>query len=115
MPILIILFIGDLLLYAVIPVTIDLVNHQYTDKSTVLQMLGHFILSNFTTSDCGYQLFQIRDLSDIGCLIDEASDMNWKSAAIHIIGLLTKQIEKLTVDHGNQEIKGSICITHNEK
>jgi len=38
-----------------------------------------------------------------------------KSAAIHVISLLTKQIEKLTVDHGNQEIKSSICITHNEK
>lgn len=45
MPILIILFIGDLLLYAVIPVTIDFVNFQYTGKSTLLQMWGHFILS----------------------------------------------------------------------
>ena len=46
MPILIILFIGGLLLYAVIPVTIDFVNLQYTGKSTLLQMWGHFILSN---------------------------------------------------------------------
>ena len=45
MPILIILFIGGLLLYAVIPVTIDFVNLQYTGKSTLLQMWGHFILS----------------------------------------------------------------------
>ena len=47
MPILIILFIGGLLLYAVIPVTIDFVNLQYTGKSTLLQMWGHFILSKF--------------------------------------------------------------------
>jgi hypothetical protein len=32
-------------LYAVIPVTIDFVDHQYTGKSTLLQMWGHFILS----------------------------------------------------------------------
>ncbi len=34
----IILYIGDLLLYAVIPVMIGLDNHQYTGKSTLLQM-----------------------------------------------------------------------------
>lgn len=33
-------------MYAVIPVTIDFVNLQYTGKSTLLQMWGHFILSN---------------------------------------------------------------------
>ena len=51
MPILIILFIGGLLLYAVIPVTIDFVNLQYTGKSTLLQMWGHFILSNMAIMD----------------------------------------------------------------
>ena len=51
MPILIILFIGGLLLYAVIPVTIDFVNLQYTGKSTLLQMWGHFILSNGVTDE----------------------------------------------------------------
>ena len=45
MPILIILFIGGFLLYAVIPITIDFVNLQYTGKSTLLQIWGHFILS----------------------------------------------------------------------
>jgi len=35
-------------LYAVIPVTIDIDNHQYTGKSTLLQMWGHFILSEVT-------------------------------------------------------------------
>ena len=50
MPILIILFIGGLLLYAVIPVTIDFVNLQYTGKSTLLQMWGHIILSNMWIS-----------------------------------------------------------------
>ena len=32
-------------LYAVIPVTLFLVNPKYTGKSTLLQMWGHFILS----------------------------------------------------------------------
>ena len=46
MPILIILYISDLLLYAVIPVTIVFIKLKYTGKSTLLQMWGHFILSN---------------------------------------------------------------------
>ena len=37
--------IGDLLLYAVIPVTIVFTKLKYTGKSTLLQMWGHFILS----------------------------------------------------------------------
>ena len=41
----IILYIGDLLLYAVIPVTIVFTKLKYTGKSTLLQMWGHFILS----------------------------------------------------------------------
>jgi hypothetical protein len=37
---------GDLLLYAVIPVTIGFSSiPKYTGKSTLLQMWGHFILS----------------------------------------------------------------------
>ena len=38
-------------MYAVIPVTIDFVNLQYTGKSTLLQMWGHFILSNGVTDE----------------------------------------------------------------
>ena len=40
-------------MYAVIPVTIDFDNHQYTGKSTMLQMRGHFILSNIEALACG--------------------------------------------------------------
>ena len=57
MPILIILFIGGLLLYAVIPVTIDFVNLQYTGKSTLLQMWGHFILSKIPSLRFGLRHF----------------------------------------------------------
>ena len=41
-------------MYAVIPVTIDFVNLQYTGKSTLLQMWGHFILSKAEPSSTKY-------------------------------------------------------------
>ena len=69
MPILIILFIGGLLLYAVIPVTIDFVNLQYTGKSTLLQMWGHFILSK-STFQAGHELWlSCLQSSTSGCMV----------------------------------------------
>ena len=46
-------------MYAVIPVTIDFVNLQYTGKSTLLQMWGHFILSNIIKDAGIYQFVKI--------------------------------------------------------
>lgn len=41
--------------------------------------------------------------------------MNRQTAAIHIIGLFTQQIEKLGVGHRDQKVKGVIGIAHNEE
>ena len=38
-----------------------------------------------------------------------------KSSTIHIICFLTKEIEHLRINHGNQEIEGAIRIRHNQK
>ncbi len=72
--------------------------------------LQHQTGGYFTASDRGHQLFQVWDLADIGCLIDQAPDMHRKSPAIHIVRLLTEQVEKLCIDHGEQEIESSIRI-----
>ena len=48
-------------MYAVIPVTIDFVNLQYTGKSTLLQMWGHFILSK--------QFFQANSILSVRFLV----------------------------------------------
>ena len=41
--------------------------------------------------------------------------MNRKSAAVHVIRLFAEQIEKLGVDHGNEEIERAVRIGHDKK
>ena len=41
--------------------------------------------------------------------------MDWQFAAVLVICLITEQIEKLGVDHGDQEVKGTVRIAHDEK
>ena len=41
--------------------------------------------------------------------------MNRKSAAVNVIRFLTKQIEKLRITHGNQEVEAVIGVAHYEK
>ena len=60
-------------LYAVIPVTIDFVNLQYTGKSTLLQMWGHFILSkikfNALLVNFSISLYHNSESVEIGCFL----------------------------------------------
>ena len=51
----------------------------------------------------------------VRCLIDEAPDMNRKPAAVHIIRLFAKQIEKLRIDHADQEVERSVRIGHHQE
>ena len=41
--------------------------------------------------------------------------MDWQFAAVLVICLITEQIEKLCVDHGDQEVKCTVRIAHDEK
>ena len=41
--------------------------------------------------------------------------MNRQPAAVFIIRLITEQIEKLTLEHGDHEIKGGVRVAHNEE
>ena len=70
---------------------------------------------DLTAADGRHQLFQIGDLPDVGALVDQAADMDRQLTAVHIIGFVAEQIEKLGVDHGNQEVKGAVRIAHDEK
>ncbi len=70
---------------------------------------------DFTAADGGHQLFQIGNLPDIGALVDQAPHMDGQFAAVHIICFIAKQIEKLGVDHADEEIKGGIRVRHNEE
>ena len=41
--------------------------------------------------------------------------MDGQLAAVHIICLVAQQIEKLGVDHADEEVEGAVCIAHNEE
>ena len=70
---------------------------------------------DLTAADGSHQLFQLRNLTDVSTLIDQAPHMDRQLAAVLVIRLIAEQIEKLGVDHGDQEVKGAVRITHDEK
>ena len=70
---------------------------------------------DLTAADGRYQLFQLRNLPDVGTFINEAPDMDWQLAAVLVIRLIAEQIEKLGVDHGDQEVKGTVRIAHDKE
>ena len=77
--------------------------------------LQHQAGGNLTASDGGNQLFQPRDLSNIGGLVNEAPHMDRQPPAVHIVRFFAEQIEQLGVAHGDQEVKGVVRIAHNEE
>ena len=70
---------------------------------------------NFPAADGSHQLLQVRDLPDVGALVDEAPYMDRQPPAVHIVGLFAQQIEQLGVDHRNQEVEGAIGVAHNQE
>ena len=85
------------------------------DRLELTLCLQHQTGGNLTASDGGHQLFQLRDLADIGALVNETAHMDREPAAIHIVGFFAEQIKQLGVAHRDQEVKAVICITHNEE
>ena len=85
------------------------------DRLQLTLRLQHQTGGDLTASDGCHQLFQLRDLADIGALVNETAHMNRKPAAIHIVGFFAEQIKQLGVAHRDQEVKAVICITHNEE
>ena len=63
------------------------------DRLELTLRLQHQTGGNLTASDGGHQLFQLRDLADIGALVNETAHMDWEPAAIHIVGFFAEQIE----------------------
>ena len=77
--------------------------------------LQHQTGGDLTASDGGDQLFQTRNLPDIGGFINETAHMDWEPAAIHIVGFFAEQVEKLGIAHGNKEVEAIVSITHDEE
>ena len=70
---------------------------------------------DFPAADGGHQLFEVWNLPDVGTLVDQAPHMDWQPPAVHIIGFLAQEIEKLGVHHGNQEVEGTVGVAHNQE
>ena len=70
---------------------------------------------DLTAADGGYQLFQIGNLPDVGALVDQAPHMDGQLAAVHIVCFIAQQIEKLGVDHADEEVEGGIRVRHDEE
>ena len=51
----------------------------------------------------------------VGALVDETPYMNGQLAAVYIICLVAQQIEKLGVDHADEEVEGAVRIAHDEE
>jgi len=87
----------------------------FVNRLKLASRLQYQTCRDFTASYSSDKLLQIRNLSDICRLIDQASYMHRKSPVIHIIGLLAKKIEKLRIYHGDQEIERRVVVAHNEE
>ena len=70
---------------------------------------------NLPAADGGHQLFQVRDLPDVGALVDQAPHMDRQPPAVHIVGLLAEEVEQLGVHHRDQEIEGAVGVRHDEE
>ena len=70
---------------------------------------------DLTAADSGHQFFQLWNLTDVSTLINEAPHMDGQLTAVHIIGFVAQQVEKLGVDHGNQKVKGAVRIAHDKE
>ena len=70
---------------------------------------------DLTAADGRHQLFQIGDLPDVGALVDQAPHMDGQLAAVYIICFIAQQIEKLGVDHADEEVEGGIRVRHDEE
>ena len=77
--------------------------------------LQHKAGRNLAASDGCHQFFQLRNLANVGTLVDQAAHMDRQLSAVHIICLVTEQIEKLGVDHADKEIERAVRIRHDKE
>lgn len=54
-------------------------------------------------------------LPDVGTLVDQTAYMDGQLSAVHIVCLVTEQIEKLGVNHADEKVKGGIRVRHDEE
>ena len=85
------------------------------DRLELRLCLEHQAGRDLTAPDGRHQLFKVRDLADVGRLVDEAPDMDREPPAVYIVRLLAEQVEELAVDHGNKEIECRVGVRHDQE
>ena len=92
--------------YLAVHVAHDGVRIVFVDGFQLTSRLQNKAGGDLTAANGGHQLFQIGNLPDVGALVDKAPHMDGQLAAVHIVCLVTEQIEKLGVNHADEEVKG---------
>ena len=70
---------------------------------------------NLAAADGCDQLLQLGNLPDVGALVDEAPHMDGQPAAVHVVGLIAQEIEKLGIDHAGEEIEGVVGVRDDDE
>ena len=77
--------------------------------------LQHDAGGNLPAADRRDQLLEIRNLADVGKLIDQAANMHRQASAMLIVRFFAEQIEYLRIGHADQEIEAGIRIRHDQE
>ena len=101
--------------YLAVHVAYDGVRIVLVDGFQLTSRLQNKAGGDLTAANGRHQLFQIGNLPDVGTLVDKTPHMDGQFAAVHIICFVAQQIEKLSVDHRDQEVEGGIRVRHDEE
>ena len=71
------------------------------------------ITMNITTVDVMAR--KIRNLPDVGKLIDQAAHMHRQPAAVFVICLFAEQVEQLRIRQTDEKVEAGIRIRHDQK
>ena len=70
---------------------------------------------DFPASDGGDQLVKVGYLPDVGELVQYQPHMDGKPPTIHVVGPVAQQIDKLALQHRQNEVKGRVRVAHNQE
>ena len=54
-------------------------------------------------------------ICDVGELVQNQPHMDRQPTAVFIIRTVTQQVDKLALEHSENEVEGGVCVAHNQK
>ena len=70
---------------------------------------------DFPASDGGDQLVKVGYLPDVGELVQYQTHMDGKPPAVHVVGPVAQQIDKLALQHRQNEIECRVRVRHDKE